>query len=72
MYLTCTHTCRSSSTLDLIANNSTIASYDFEHLVSQAGDEGEDDCEIPEELDRLRIQEEKFIQPHEEPIDVIN
>ena len=67
-----THICRSSSTLDLIVNNSTIAKYDFEHPIHQAEDEGEEDCEIPRELTRLLIQEEKAIQPHEELIKVIN
>ena len=72
MYLTCTHThiCRSSSTLDLIVNNSTIAKYDFEHPVHQDEDEGKEDCEIPRELAILLIQEEKAIQPHEEPVEV--
>ena len=68
MYLTCVHihSCRSSSTPDLIANDSTIASYDFEHPINQAEDEGEKDYEIPGELARLLMQEEKAIQPHEE------
>ena len=70
----CTHThiFISSSTLDLIVNNSTISKYDFEHPIHQAEDEGGEDCEIPWELARLLIQEEKAIQPHEEPIEVIN
>ena len=74
MYLTCTHThtCRSSSTPNLIANDSVISSYDFEHPIYQAEDEGEEDCEIPVELARLLMQEEKAIQPHEEPVEVIN
>ena len=67
MCLTCTHThsCRSSSTLDLTANDSTIADYDFEHPVNQAEDKGEEDCEILGELARLLLQDEKAIQPHE-------
>ena len=74
MYLTCTHThsCRSSSTLDLIANDSTIADYDFKYPINQAEDEGEEDCEIPGELSILLMQQEKAIQPHEEPVEVIN
>ena len=82
MYLTCTHThthththtpsCRSSSTLDLIANYSTISDYDFECPINQAEDEGEEDCEIPVELAILLLQEEKAIQPHEESVEVIN
>ena len=67
-----THTCRSSSTMDLIANDSTIVDYDFKCPINQAEDEGEEDYEIPEELARLLLQEEKVIQPHEESIEVIN
>ena len=67
-----THTCRSPSTPDLTANDSTIASYDFEHPINQAEDKGEEDCEIPGELARLLMQEEKAIQPHEEPVEFIN
>ena len=74
MYLTCTHThsCRSSSTSDLIANDYTINNYDFERPINQAEDEGEEDCEILGELARLLMQEEKAIQPHEESVEVIN
>ena len=63
-----THICRSISTPDLIDNNSAIAIYDFEHPIYQAEDEGEEDCEILGELARLLMQEEKVIQPHEEPV----
>ena len=74
MYLTCTctHIYRSSSTSGLIDNDSVIATYDFEHPIYQAEDEGEEDFEIPGELSRLLLQEEKSIQPHEESIEVIN
>ena len=74
MYLTCTHThsCRSSSTLDLIANDSTIGDYDFECPINQAEDEGEEDCDILGELARLLLQEEKANQSHEESVEVIN
>ena len=67
-----THICRSTSTPDLIDNNSATAIYDFENLIYQAEDAGQEDCEILVELTRLLIQEEKFIQPHEEPVEVIN
>ena len=67
-----THSCRSSSTLDLITNDSTITDYDFKRPINQAEDEGEEDCEIPGELDILLLQEEKSIQPHEESVEVIN
>ena len=35
-------------------------------------DEGEDDCEVPGELARLLLQEERAIQPHEEPVEFVN
>ena len=74
MYLTCTHAhnCRSSSTSDLIANDSAIANYDFEHPINQVEDKGEEYCEIPRELARLLMQEQKDIQPREESVGVIN
>src|SRR3954467_176499 len=64
--------CRSMSTLDPIDNGSAIAKYDFENPIYQAEDEGEEDCEVPRELARLIEQEEKTIQPHEEPIEIVN
>ena len=66
------HTYRSSPTPDLISNNYAIASYDFEHPINQAKDEGREDYEIPRELARLLMQEEKAIKPHKEPFEVIN
>ena len=73
-YKFCAHVsyCRSISTLDPIDNNPAIAHYDFENPINQAEDEGEDDCEVPGELSRLLQQEERDIQPHEEPIETIN
>lgn len=38
--------------------------YDFDCPIKQAKDEGEEDCELPEELARLLKNEEKFIQPY--------
>ena len=37
-------------------------------MIYQAEDKGGEDCEIPGELSRLLVLEEKAIQPHEEPI----
>ena len=70
MPLTNTHisNCRFTSTLDPIDNSSAIASYDFENPIYQEEDEGEKDCEIPGELARLLVQEEKAIEPHGEPV----
>ena len=45
---------------------------DSENLIYQAEDEGGEDCEVPGEHARLLLQEERTIQPHEEPMDTIN
>ena len=60
MCLACTHThsWRSSSTLGLISNDSTIADYNFECPINQAEDEGEEDSDIPGELAIILLQEE--------------
>ena len=72
--LTHTHitNCRSISTLDPVDNNSATVSCDFENPIYQAEDGSEEDCEVPGELARLLLQEEKSIQPHEEPIEIVN
>ena len=72
--LTHTHisNCRSTSTLDPIDNGSAIAHYDFENMIYQVEDEGEEDCEVPGERARLLQQEERAIQPHEEPVEIVN
>ena len=67
-----THLYRFQSTLDLTGNDSATASYDFENPINLAEDEGEDDCEVPGELARLLLQEERAIQPHEEPVETVN
>ena len=71
-YFTHTHIYRSTSTLDLTGNSSATAIYDFENLINLAEDEGEDNWEVPGELARLLLQEERAIQPHEEPVETIN
>ena len=71
-YFTHTHIYRSQSTLDPTGNDSATASYDFENPINLAEDEGEDDCEVPRELARLLLQEERVIQPHEEPVETVN
>ena len=58
--------------MDLTSNDSATASYDFENPINQAKDEGEDDCEVPRELARLLLREERAIQPHEEPVESVN
>ena len=67
-----THSYRFQSTLDLTGNDSATTNYDFENLINLAEDEGEDDCEVPGELARLLLQEERAIQPHEEPVETVN
>ena len=58
--------------MDPIDNSSTTANYNFENPINQAENKGEEDCEVPGELARLLQQEEKAIQPHEEPVETIN
>ena len=58
--------------MDLTGNDSAPANYDFETPINLAEHEGEDDCEVPGELPRLLLQEERAIQPHEEPVETIN
>ena len=53
-------------------NDTAMAFRDSENLIYQAEYEGEEDCEVPGELVRLLQQEERAIQPHEEPVDTIN
>ena len=49
-----------------------MARFDFENPIFQAEEEGDEDCELPEELTRLLKQEERVIQPHQESVEVIN
>ena len=49
-----------------------MARFDFENPIFQAEEEGDEDCELPEELTRLLKQEERVIQPHQESTEVIN
>ena len=44
----------------------------LDNLIYQAKDEGEEDCEVSGELARLLQQQERTIQPHEEPVDTVN
>lgn len=46
--------------------------YNFDCPINQDEDEGEEDCELPEELAKLLTQEEKVIQSHLEDVEVIN
>ena len=55
-----------------MGNDSAMAFCDSETIIYQAKDEGEEDCEVPGELARLLQQEERTIQPHEEPVDTVN
>ena len=40
-----------------MGNDSSMAFWDSENLIYQAGDEGADDCEVPGELYKLLQQE---------------
>jgi hypothetical protein len=62
-FLTHTHVtnCRSISTLDPVDNNSATVNYGFKNPIYQAEDGSEEDCEVPGELARLLLQEEKTI-----------
>ena len=60
------------STLDIVDNDYAIVDYDFKNPIYQAEEEGEEDCEIPGELDKLLLQEEKAIQPYKKSVEVIN
>ena len=55
-----------------IDNNYAISNYDFENPINQAEDKGEEECEVPGGLARLLQQEERVIQPLEEPVETIN
>ena len=50
-----------------MGNDSSMAFCDSENLIYQAEEEGGEDYEVPGELARLLQQEERTIQPHEEP-----
>ena len=71
-YFTHTHVSTTTSTLDLTNNDSAPAGYDFESPINLVEDEGEDDCKVPGELARLLLQEERAIQPREEPVETVN
>ena len=58
--------------MDSMGNDTAMAFCDSQNLSYQAEDESEEDCEVPGELTRLLQQEERTIQPHEEPVDTIN
>lgn len=46
--------------------------HDFDNPVYQAEEEDGEDCDLPEELERLLRQEERVIQPHQESVEVVN
>ena len=58
--------------MDPVDDNSAISTYEFENPIYQVEDEDEEDSEIPGELTRLLVQEEKAIQLHEELVEVVN
>lgn len=52
--------------------NNTTSPYNFELPINQDKEKCEDNCDLPEELARLLEHEPKVIQPHQEPMKVIN
>ena len=58
--------------MDPIDNNTVISGYNFENPINQVEDECEDDYEVLGELARRLHQEERAIQPHEEPVESVN
>ena len=54
-----THKCKYPSIPDPMGNDIAMAFSDSNDLIYQAGDEGEEDCEVPGELSRLLQQEKK-------------
>ncbi|KAI5444565.1 hypothetical protein KIW84_012996 [Lathyrus oleraceus] len=57
---------------DLIDNNPVTPLNDFDNPIYHAEEEGEEACDLSEELARLLKQEEKVIQPHEERVEIVN
>ena len=55
-----------------MGNDTAMAFSNSEDLIYQAKDEGEEGCEVPGELAMLLQQDERAIQPHEEPVDTVN
>ena len=55
-----------------IERSHAITPLDFDFPINQAEEDGEEDYELPEELARLVEHEDKMIQAHQEPVDVIN
>ncbi|KAI5416319.1 hypothetical protein KIW84_041393 [Lathyrus oleraceus] len=53
-------------------DNYVMVSCDFDNPINQAGEDCDEEAELPEELARLLKQDEKVIQPHEESVEVIN
>jgi hypothetical protein len=47
-----------------VDHNSVVNLHDLDLLINHAEEDGEEDCELPEELARLLDQEQRMIQPH--------
>ena len=65
------HSCRIAPP-EPINNDSAMVHYEFDNPIYHAEEEGEEDCELPEELARLLKQEERVIQPHQESLEIVN
>lgn len=56
----------------LVEFNDPTTSYNFEFPIYQAEEECEEDCDIPKEMERFLEHESKALQPHQEPLEMIN
>ncbi|XP_058775661.1 uncharacterized protein LOC131649933 [Vicia villosa] len=62
----------SNSPPNSVDNGLAMPRYDFDNPIYTAEEGDEEDCELPGELARLLKQEEKVIEPHQEPIETVN
>ncbi|WJX78222.1 hypothetical protein P8452_61468 [Trifolium repens] len=53
-------------------HNNAVNLHDLGLPINLTEEDEEEDCELPAELARLLDQEQRMIQPHQEPVDVIN
>ncbi|XP_058766815.1 uncharacterized protein LOC131640439 [Vicia villosa] len=63
---------KSISPPDSVDNDLAMPRYDFDNPINTAEERDKEDCELPDELARLLKQEEKVIEPHQEPIETVN
>ena len=64
--------CRCTSTIYYIDRDSTIAHCDFDNPIYQVEEEAYENCDFPEELERLLKHEKKVIHPNQESVEVVS